>query len=111
MTKPRRKSEIRAQAAAGPEALRRAAERRTVFRQPIPQSWHDVFLRALKTGLSIEEAAKRAGVTRTGVRWARLHDDRFYDAFLDAYRICRRARYSKGDAHFATNRSTTEWGY
>lgn len=98
MRKSRRKADIRAKAAAelGELAQRRAEA--LAFKQPRPQSWHDMFLKALGSGATIEAAAERAGVTRAGVRYARQHNRRFADAYREAYGCGLMKRFQRRDA-------------
>lgn len=110
MRKSRRKADIRARAAAelGELALR-AAETRA-FKQPRPQSWHDVFLAVLGTGATIEVAAEKAGVTRAGVRYARQHNRRFAQAYKQAYGRGLNARFRHAEPQNATNGWTMDRG-
>jgi hypothetical protein len=107
MPKSRRKADIRRRMAADREELDRIASERAAFKQPRPQSWHDVLLRELRDGITIEVAAQKAGVTRAGVRWARTHDRRFAEAYRAAYGKGLRLRFERKHGPIATNRSTT----
>lgn len=85
MPKPRRKFEIRAAALREVAALRELAEARAAFLKPRPRSWHDLFLAALRDGQSVSAAARAAGVARSTVHNARLHEPGFDAAWRSAY--------------------------
>jgi hypothetical protein len=110
MQKSRRKADIRSRMAAERQVLDQRAADRAAFKQPRPQSWHDVLLQELRDGQTIEAAAQRAGVTRAGVRWARRHDRRFSEAYQDAYGKGLSRRYDRSRQKISTNGSTTHWG-
>ncbi len=90
------------------EELARKAAAARAFKQPRPQSWHDVVLAAISKGETIAVAAEKAGVTRAGIRYARLHNPRFEDAYRQAYGRGLTARFHHRGAQFATNGSTTD---
>jgi hypothetical protein len=92
MTKTRRKADIRANAHQKIAALRKGAEARAAFLQPSPQTWHDTFLRAIRGGDSIEQAALTSGMTRQGVYYARQNQPDFNTAFRAAYKAGGKAR-------------------
>ncbi len=106
MQKSRRKADIRARAAAELGKLARAAAEQAAFKQPRPQSWHDVFLHALAQGATLEAAASEAGVTRAGVRYACQHNPRFNDAYQQAYGGSLQRRWQRSQERIATNRLT-----
>jgi hypothetical protein len=94
MTKPRRKSDIRAAALAEVAALRDAARVRAAFLQPKPVSWHDVFLQALRDGQSVTAATRTAGITKSGVYFARAHTPGFAKRWQEASAQARAARWA-----------------
>jgi hypothetical protein len=91
MTKPRRKSEIRAAAQRHNAILRDAADIRAAFLKPRPKSWHDVFLAALDSGKPAAAAAREAGISKAGAYHARQHEPGFAAAW-DAARAAALAR-------------------
>lgn len=110
MRKSRCKADIRARAAAELGELARQAANERAFKQPIAQSWHDVFLAVLGTGATVEIAAAKAGVTRAGVRYARQHNRRFDEAYGSAYGRGLRLRFQHRGAENATNGWTMDRG-
>ena len=113
MTKPRRKTEIRADALRKLATLREEADARAAFLQPQPRSWHESFLCAVRRGDSLEQAASASGITRQGVYHARRHQPRFNEAFQAAYVAggkSRRKRQSCAYRARAAERSSTTKG-
>ena len=102
MAKPRRKSDIRATALAEVAALREAARVRAAFLQPQPVSWHDVFLQAVRGGQSVTAATRAAGITKSGVYFARAHTPGFAQCWQAASIQAQAARWaSRGQkSHF-----------
>jgi len=91
----RRKSDIRAAAQQRDQALSALRDARAAFLGPRPKSWHDVVLARLREGESVTSAARAAGVSKSGVYWARDHEPGFASAFAAAMRAglaLRRAR-------------------
>jgi hypothetical protein len=107
MQKSRKKADIRSRMAAEREELVRRADEARAFRTPRAQSWHDLVLRALLSGATLEAAAHAAGVTRAGIRYARQHNRRFAEAYARAYATSMRVRTDAAAAKFAFNRSAT----
>jgi hypothetical protein len=107
MPKSRRKANICSRMAAEREELARRADEARAFRMPRVQSWHDLVLRALLGGATLEAAAKAAGVKRAGIRYARQHNRRFAEAYAHAYSASMRVRTDAAAARIATNGSTT----
>jgi hypothetical protein len=94
MTKPRRKSDIRAAALAEVAALREAARMRAAFLQPGPVSWHDIFLQALRDGQGVTAAARAAGITKSGAYFARAHRPGFALRWQKAVAEAQAARWA-----------------
>jgi hypothetical protein len=84
MPKPRRKSDIRAAALAKVAALREAKRLRAAFLQPRPVSWHDIFLQAVRDGQSVTAATRAAGITKSGVYFARANTPGFAERWQAA---------------------------
>lgn len=82
----RRKSEIRAAARRRDRAFAELRDARAAFLRPRPRSWHDVVLARLREGESVASAARAAGVSKSGVYWARDHEPGFAAAFVAAMR-------------------------
>jgi hypothetical protein len=94
MAKPRRKSDIRAAAFAEAASLREAARVRAAFLQARPVSWHDVFLKALREGQSITAATRAAGITKSGVYFAKAHTPGFAQRWHAALAEVQAARWA-----------------
>jgi hypothetical protein len=94
MPKPRRKSDIRAAALAEVAALREAARLRAAFLQPRPVSWHDVFLQAVRDGQSVTAATRAAGITKSGVYFARANTPGFAERWQAASAQAQAARWA-----------------
>lgn len=107
MQKSRLKSDIRRLMAAERAELARRIDEARAFKPPRVQSWHDLVLRELLGGATIEVAAQNAGVTRAGIRYARQHNRRFSEAYNHAYGISMRKRTKRAHVRLATNGSTT----
>jgi hypothetical protein len=84
MTKPRRKSDIRRIAAVQDAELRKIATMKAAFLQPKTVSWHDRVLRALAEGKNQKQAADIAGISRSGIYWARQFELGFEEAYQKA---------------------------